>query len=121
MSLKLIHHNIGNAGVLFLAIAGIWALAIYFRRREIDGNLWGILAIGELLFVAQAIMGVVMYAGGGRPDRLIHYLYGILMMILIPATFAFTGGKTSRNEALVYGLMAMFMAVMAATRAMTAG
>lgn len=121
MSLKLIHHNIGSAGVLFLAIAGIWSLVIYFQRREIEGNLWGILAIGELLFIAQAIMGVIMYAGGGRPDRLIHYLYGILMMILIPATFAFTGGKSSRNEALIYGLMALFMAVMGATRAMTTG
>ena len=121
MSLKLIHHNIGSAGVLFLAIAGIWSLVIYFQRREIEGNLWGILAIGELLFIAQAVMGVIMYAGGGRPDRLIHYLYGILMMILIPATFAFTGGKSSRNEALIYGLMALFMAVMGATRAMTTG
>lgn len=121
MSLKLIHHNIGSAGVLFLVIAGIWSLTIYFRRREIDGNLWGILAIGELLFVAQGILGAVMLVGGGRPDRLIHYLYGILMLILIPATFAFTGGKTSRNEALIYGLMALFMAVMAATRAMTTG
>jgi len=121
MSLKLIHHNIGSAGVLFLAIAGIWSLVIYFQRREIEGNLWGILAIGEMLFIAQAIMGVIMYAGGGRPDRLIHYLYGILMMILIPATFAFTGGKSSRNEALIYGLMALFMAVMGATRAMTTG
>ena len=121
MSLKLIHHNVGSAGVLFLAIAGIWSLVIYFQRREIEGNLWGILAIGELLFIAQAIMGIIMYAGGGRPDRLIHYLYGILMMILIPATFAFTGGKSSRNEALIYGLMALFMAVMGATRAMTTG
>ena len=121
MSLKLIHHNIGSAGVLFLAIAGIWSLVIYFQRREIEGNLWGILAIGEMLFIAQAIMGVIMYAGGGLPDRLIHYLYGILMMILIPATFAFTGGKSSRNEALIYGLMALFMAVMGATRAMTTG
>lgn len=121
MSLQVIHHNLGNAGVLFLAIAGIWALAIYFRRRDIDGNLWGILAIGELLFLAQAIMGMVMYVNGGRPARLIHYLYGILMMILIPATFAFTGGKATRSEALIYGLMALFMAAMAATRAMTTG
>lgn len=121
MSLQLIHRNLGSAGVMFLAIAGIWALVIYFRRREIDGNLWGILAVGELLFIAQAVLGVVIYAAGGRPARLIHYLYGILMMILLPAIFAFTGGKTTRSEALAYGLVALFMAVMAATRAMTTG
>ena len=93
------------------------------RPFQIDelGLTKSILAIGELLFLAQAILGMVMYVNGGRPARLIHYLYGILMMILIPATFAFTGGKTTRSEALIYGLMALFMAAMAATRAMTTG
>lgn len=121
MPLQLIHRNVGNAGIWFLAIAGVWALVAYFRKRDIEGNLWGILAIGEMLFIAQTILGVVLYVGGGRPVRLIHYLYGILMVILIPAVFAFTGGRSTRKEALAYGLVALFMAVMAATRAMTTG
>ena len=75
------------------------------------GNFWGILGAGELLYVAQGIVGVALYALGDRPARTwVHILYGILLVITLPGAFAYMRGKDTRREALIYGLVGLFLA-----------
>ena len=121
MTLAFIHARIGLAGSLFLVLSGVWAFYLYFRHRGVDSNLRGMLAIAEILFVAMAVLGIVMAIGGAQVGRWVHYLYGVLMVILIPSAFAITQGRDGRREALIYGLLTLFMAAMAYTRAMTTG
>lgn len=121
MTLAFIHARIGLAGCLFLVLAGVWALYLYFRGRGVDGTLRGMLVIGEILFIAMAILGILMALQGAQVARWVHYLYGVLMVILIPSAFAITQGRDGRREALIYGFLALFMAAMAYSRAMTTG
>jgi len=109
MSLTDIHSRLAIAMLLFSAVAGIWGLALHFLRRKIDGNFWGVLASGELLFVAQAVLGLVMYLQGDRPARTIHLLYGAVAALALPAVYAFTGGRDDRRAALTYGLVMLFL------------
>ncbi|HEX9797331.1 MAG TPA: hypothetical protein VGA52_10105 [Anaerolineales bacterium] len=109
MNLTDIHSRLAIAMLIFSAVAGIWGLVIYFRRGSIGGNYWGILASGELLFVAQALLGVVMYLQGDRPGRTIHLLYGAVAALTVPAVFALTGGRDDRRSALTYGLVMLFL------------
>jgi hypothetical protein len=54
---------------------------------------------------------VVLYALGGRPARTwVHILYGILLVITLPGAFAYLRGKDTRREALIYGLVGLFLA-----------
>jgi heme A synthase len=120
MSLLLIHSRLANTGMLYSAAVGLWALYLAFRKRDLDPNFWGALAINEIIFIVEALLGVTMWAQGLRPDRVVHLLYGVLAVITIPAAFAFTRGKGTRREAAIYGLICLFLAGVAIRAATTA-
>jgi hypothetical protein len=111
MTLVQVHDGLSRACLLFSLIIGLYGLWRFFRQEGVGGNLWGILAAGELLYAAQGVVGVVLYALGGRPARTwVHILYGILLVITLPGAFAYLRGKDSRREALIYGLIGLFLA-----------
>lgn len=118
MSLLQVHTGLANACVLFSLLIGGYGFWRYFRREGVGGNFWSILAAGELLYLAQGVVGVLMFLSGLRPGRFVHILYGILMVIVLPGAYAYTRGKDQRREALVYGLVGLFLAGVA-LRAMT--
>ena len=95
--------------LLFLSVAGVWGLAIFFLRRSITGSYWGILAVGEILVLAQLIVGIILWIDGARPARTIHVLYGIVAAISIPGYYAYTKGRDDRRASLTYGLIRLFL------------
>jgi hypothetical protein len=111
MTLTMIHANLANTSLLFAGIAGIWGIALRLRNKGIDGNYWGILAVGELLFLGQALLGAYLWISGARPGRMgIHVLYGVVLIIGLPAYYAITKGRDDKNTALAYGLLCIFLA-----------
>lgn len=109
MSLVGIHGRLANTAVLFTLVVGLWALFNYIRRQGLSSSYWGTLVIGELLLAAQGLVGVVMFAAGGRPPRLIHFLYGVLVLLVWPGVYVYTEGRGTRREALIYGLASLFL------------
>jgi hypothetical protein len=121
MTLSMIHANLANTSLLFAVIAGIWGIALRLRNRSIDGNYWGILAVGELLFLGQGLLGAYLWIGGARPGRMgIHILYGVVLIIGLPSYYAITKGRDDKNAALAYGLLCLFLAAIT-LRATTTG
>ena len=60
------------------------------RGRSVDSNYLGAAFIGQMIFVAQAVLGAMMWIGGGsgnivRPD--IHLLYGIFALVFLPFVY----------------------------------
>ena len=112
MSLVQIHAGLANSSVLFSLIISAYGFWQYFRKQGISGNFWGVLAVGELLYVAQGLAGVILFLTvPARPEtwRWVHILYGIVAVITLPGTFAYTKGKDERREALVYGVVGLFL------------
>jgi hypothetical protein len=109
MTLTVVHERLATAMLLFLSVAGVWGLATYFLRRGITGSYWGILAVGEILIVAQMVVGIILWIDGARPARTIHVLYGIVAGISIPGYYAYTQGQDDRRASLTYGLICLFL------------
>ncbi|MBI3363036.1 MAG: hypothetical protein HY023_18190 [Chloroflexi bacterium] len=109
MTLAEFHARLGNAGMLFALALGLWALWLYFRKQGVDGNYLGAMVIGELLFIAQGVIGATLYFAGHPLGRTVHILYGILAVITLPGAYAYTRGRDERREALVYGLVGLFL------------
>ena len=120
MSLTIIHQRLATTMILFNIIAAVWGLVIYFRDRSITGNYWGILATGELLILAQAVLGFVLWIQGAQPGRGIHLLYGVVAAITLPAIYGFSQGRDDRRMALGYSLILLFL-VGIGWRAITTG
>jgi hypothetical protein len=109
MTLTVIHDRLATTMILFSAIAAVWGLIRYFRGQGIDGSYWGILATGEVLIIAQAGLGFVLWLQGLRPARGIHILYGIVAVLTLPAVYAFSRGRDDRRIMLGYGLILLFL------------
>jgi hypothetical protein len=111
MTLPQIHGALANACLIFSLIIAGYGLFLYVSKRGIDANFWGVLAAGELLFLAQGVVGLVALASGLRAVRtLVHVLYGIVLVISLPGTYAITRGRDTRREAAIYAVIGLFLA-----------
>jgi hypothetical protein len=110
MTLSAFHAQLSTAVVLYAFIAGLWGLLNYVRKRGVDGTLWGILAIAEILFLAQGVIGSILFFTGARPERSIHILYGVVTAISIPAYYSYSKGRDDRRASFNYALVCIFLA-----------
>jgi heme A synthase len=95
---------------LFALGMGAWGLFNFLRRRAPDGNYNGALVLGVGLFVLQGLVGMVLVFTGQQPSRgWVHFLYGITMVLTVPAIFAFTRGSNTARESMLYGLGMIFI------------
>jgi len=111
MNLPQIHSALANACLIFSLIIAGYGFLLYFRQRGVDSNFWGTLAAGEILFLAQGVMGVLLYASGLRvPRTWVHVLYGIVLVITLPGAYGLLRGRDSRREVLIYAILGLFLA-----------
>jgi heme A synthase len=107
----ILHTGIANTVLLYNTIVGLWALIKFLRNERIDGSFWGAVALGPILGIIQLILGLWLISLGlGVNVRFVHYLYGALVIISVPATFAFTNGRDDRGALLVYAAMFLLVA-----------
>jgi len=106
-----IHARLATSFILFMVIAAVWSLVAAARRRGVSGTAFGIFAIGELLALAQGVLGVALYAAGERPARGVHLLYGVTAVLALPAYYAISKGRDDRTASLVYGGLCLFLAI----------
>jgi hypothetical protein len=111
MTLNVLHNGLSNACTIFSLVIFGYGLWTFFRDRGVSGPYLGVLAIGEMLYLTQLAVGVLLALQGGVAARAwIHYLYGIVLVISLPGLYAFLRGRDSRQEALVYAFMGLFLA-----------
>jgi hypothetical protein len=120
MDLAAFHLRLATTVLLYFLALSIWGFIRFFLKRGVDSNYWGALVIGEVVALVQGLIGIILSASGGVPGQPIHILYGVLTALGIPAAFAFTRGRDSRREMLIYGAVLLFM-VGIAFRAMDTG
>jgi len=121
MSLSILHTGLARACVLFSVILGLYGLWLFFRKQKVDGNFFGVMATGELLYLAQGVVGVLSYLTGPPPSRSVHILYGVVLVITLPGAYAYLRGRDDRREALIYGLIGLFLAGVSLRAMFTAG
>lgn len=120
MTLTEVHDRLSSAVLLYAVILGVWGIYDYIQRREVREGYWGALVIGELLILAQGLLGGLLWSQGVRPDRGVHVLYGIVTALGIPAVYVYTRGREGRAENLAYGSAALIVALLAYRAVVTA-
>jgi mannitol-specific phosphotransferase system IIBC component len=118
--LLVLHNGLFRTGLLITAFIGVWGLVTYFRKMPSSGSFRATLVLTEALFVAQGVVGVLMFANGRRPHDNLHWLYGVLLVIVLPIAMSYVSGREPRREPLVYGIAGLFMAGLT-IRAFTTG
>ena len=114
-----IHGLVSWALVLYFAALGLWGLFLALRRQPISPAFGGALAIGVMLGVAQALIGVVLLFTGGRPRDDLHYLYGLSVIVAFPLAQQLIANRTV-SRPLIFGVVGLFTMGLA-LRAITTG
>jgi heme A synthase len=112
-TIRSIHGNLATTVMLFNVALAVWGLIKFFRgEQHVDGGYAGALALSPLLGAAQMSLGLLLvFSGVGLGSaRLVHYLYGVLVVINIPAAFALTRGRDDRGMLLAYAITLIFTA-----------
>jgi hypothetical protein len=121
MTLTQIHGQLATSIMLFAGLGTIWGVVAYIRGKGMEGNFWGILAVGELLFISQIVIGIILWLNDARPGRGVHMLYGVVTALAIPAYYTISKGRDDRTATLAYTLICIFIVGVAARAAMTGG
>jgi heme A synthase len=108
-ALLYVHNGLFRAGLIITGFITIWSAFLYWRKQAPSGSFRATLVLTEGLFIVQGLVGIAMYFGGARPHDQLHWLYGPLLVIVLPIAASYLSGRESRREPLVYGLAALFM------------
>jgi hypothetical protein len=82
--------------------------------------LLGALILNEAVVVIQGILGVILLIQGQRPHQGLHFLYGVVALLVLPAAYFYSDGGSERRDSLVFGLAGLFLLGIA-IRAVTTG
>ena len=96
--LLLLHTGLFRTGLLITAFIGVWGLVTYFRKQPSSGSFRATLVLTEALFIVQGVVGVLMFANGRRPHDNLHWLYGVLLVIVLPIAMSYVSGRDPRRE-----------------------
>jgi hypothetical protein len=120
MSLVEVHARLGNTALYYMIIMALWGFWRFFRKQDLDSNYWGALVIGEILIVAQGLLGGYLWLSGLRPGRWIHILYGVVSALVIPGVYAYTQGEQQRRAMVIYGVSLLILVALILRAIMTA-
>jgi len=106
--MEILHLLLGRSVVFFMLICGVWGILAHLGRLPADGRYYSTLVLAELLLLAQALIGLILLGFGRLPTDQIHFLYGGLAVLVLPAVHGFAtrrGWPTSLAD----GLAALFI------------
>ncbi|HET9014963.1 MAG TPA: hypothetical protein VFN57_05165 [Thermomicrobiaceae bacterium] len=103
-----LHQSVAAAIALYMLILGIWGL-VAAARSGVTPSYRGSLAVAEVLTLVEAAIGGLLLVAGDRPGDPLHFLYGALVPLGIPATYIFAHTRSPRRAALLYGIATLFI------------
>lgn len=113
-TLATIHGALANTTWLFFLALGLWGLYRAIRGQAVNGSYIGAVAIGQILFFAQAILGGLLWFQGGNLAMQrsgIHLLYGVFAVVFLPFIYmsVLRGDDTNRGQwVLAFATLFMF-------------
>lgn len=121
MFLTDLHCRVGLAVIFFAFALGVWGVIAFMRGMGVTGSYVGALIIGEILILAQALIGVALLLTGRFPMDGLHLLYGIVIPLAWAAVYVYTRGAQTKREMIIYGVMSFFVMGLGIRGIMTGG
>ena len=112
----LVAHRVVAVAVLAVTtISALWAWLVYLRRRPATQFLAHLLALAQIVLVAQVGLGLLLLSDHRRAAHKLHYAYGTLALVAVLAPWLYAPEEPRRRLAWFGGatLVAAALAVRA--------
>jgi heme A synthase len=105
-----VHQRVAEAVQLLGVVGALWAAWCVFRHVPSPG-LRVYLMLSEAVIVVQAALGIALAVGGHRPHDSLHFLYGPVVLLALPAAMLVGSRSDERGEhlALLGGCVAVVL------------
>ena len=108
-----IHRGLAQSGILFFIALGVWAIWLRIRSRPLDSSWYGAAVIGEILMIAEFLLGWVLYGqgmGGNLSRGFVHILYATVAVITLPAAYLYMGRLKDENvKTILFAIVSFFL------------
>lgn len=116
-----LHNGFKNVLLLYSIAVAIWGLLLYFRGSNPSGSYLGAVAINFGVVILQGVIGLTLVLQGHRPHDNLHFLYGGVSLLVLPAAYFFSSAGTQRRDSLIFGIAALFLFGIGIRAAITGG
>jgi hypothetical protein len=100
-ALRFLHGYGARVLLIYAVVLAIWGTYRYFRHQQLSGGFRSSYLIMAGLTAVQGLVGLVAFALGGRPNVLLHIVYGIFAVIFLPGLYLYAQGGPHRREAVI--------------------
>jgi hypothetical protein len=109
------HRVVALAVLAVTTISALWAWLVYLRRRPASQLLAHLLALAQIVLVAQVGLGLLLLSDHRRAAHKLHYAYGTLALAAVLAPWLYAPEEPRRRLAWFGGatLVAAALAVRA--------
>ena len=115
------HQRLAIAAILYLAIAAVWSFGLAISKRPISPSFRGLLVIAEGVAIVEAVVGIlVRLSSAPLPATGLHFLYGALVVLVLPVAYAVAQSRRKALHPLIFGIALLFLFGLA-IRATTTG
>lgn len=104
-----LHQGFARAFLIYSVLMALWGFFLYLTGRHPSGGYMGALVLDEGLALLQGVVGLVLRTQGHAPHDALHYLYGIVAVVTLPAAYFLSDEGTSRRDSLYFGLAGLFL------------
>jgi Na+-translocating ferredoxin:NAD+ oxidoreductase RnfA subunit len=107
-----LHSRLQVTLVLVTLTLSVCGFTLFVVRRS-GGELYRAgIAIAALLFVAEAVLGLVLLAGWHAQASVLHLIYGALATICLPLVMVYNRDRSGPHVTFSYALACLFLLVL---------
>lgn len=115
------HQGFATVFLIYSLFMALWGFFLYLRGSNPSPGYLGALVLDEGVAVIQGLIGVILLAQGHRPHDALHFLYGVLAVVALPAAYFLGAGGTDRRDSGIFGLAGLLLVGIALRGMMTGG
>ncbi len=106
------HALIGQVALVLGFVTAAWSVGLAVLRRPpgtvyLGGLVWVFITIA----IASAI-GLVMVVSGQAPDDVLHAVYGVLALAVLPGAVLVASGRDDRGRTIVAAVATVVLAIL---------
>ncbi len=114
-----LHQGFFTVVVIYGVLMGLWGLFLFARGNGPSGSYLGAVILAGAVAGLEALLGLATLVSGHRPHEILHYVYGLVAVLTVPAAYFYGTRESSRRDSLVIGLACFFLVAIAFRAAST--